>query len=182
MSIEFRANESTHGRAPWRTRDEHATPNPTSRSKRVHGFTLVELCVAMALFAILVGTAMAAFPRNPYAVWTAQAELVAEFRRARNDALTKGDHFKVVLTSPTTYATYRMSLVGGVWVPNGGPVRTGTLPNGAEMTTGVGGQFEYTTRGLMLAPGAATTITLEDDENAHQRAVTVWPSGQVAPA
>jgi hypothetical protein len=69
-----------------------------------------------------------------------------------------------------------------VWVPNGGPVRTGTLPNGAEMTTGVGGQFEYTTRGLMLAPGAATTITLEDDENAHQRTVTVWPSGQVAPA
>ena len=49
-------------------------------------------------------------------------------------------------------------------------------------TTGVGGQFEYTTRGLMLAPGAATTITIEDDESAHQRAVTVWPSGQMAPA
>jgi len=148
----------------------------------VHGFTLVELCVAMGLFAIMVGTAMAAFPRTPYAVWTAQAELVAEFRRTRNDALTKGEHFRVVLTTPTTYATYRLTLVGGAWVPTGAPVRQGSLPAGAAMTTGVGGQFEYTTRGLMLAPGAATTIVVEDEDSAHQRAVTVWPSGQVAPA
>ena len=182
MSTEIAANGATHRRAPWRTRDEHATPHQTSRSKRVHGFTLVELCVAMGLFAVLVGTAMAAFPRTPYAVWTAQAELVAEFRRARNDALTKGDHFKVVVTGPTTYATYRMSLVGGVWVQNPSPVRSGTLPLGAEITTGVGGEFEYTTRGLMLAPGAATTITIEDEDSAHQRGVAVWPSGQVAPA
>jgi len=182
MSTEIAANGATHGRAPWRKRDARTTPTTRSTSKGVHGFTLVELCVAMALFAIMVGTAMAAFPRNPYAVWTAQAELVSEFRRARNDALTKGDHFKVVLASSTTYETYRMSFVGGVWVQDPTPVRHGTLPNGAEMTTGVGGQFEYTTRGLMLAPGAATTITIEDDENAHQRAVTVWPSGQVAPA
>ena len=60
---------------------------------------------------------------------------------------------------------------------NPSPVRQGTLPLGAEMTTGVGGQFEYTTRGLMLAPGAATTITIEDEDSAHQRAVTVWPVG-----
>jgi hypothetical protein len=182
MATEIAANGSMHGRAPWRTRDARATPNSTSPSKRVRAFTLVELCVAMGLFAIMVGTAMAAFPRTPYAVWTAQAELVAELRRARNDALTKGDHFKVILTGPTTYATYRMSLVAGAWVQNPSPVRSGTLPLGAAMTSGVGGAFEYTTRGLMLAPGAATTIIIEDEDNAHQRRVTVWPSGQVAPA
>jgi len=181
MATEIAANGVMHGRAPCRKRDAGSTAAMVSASKRVRGFTLVELCVAMGLFAIMVGTAMAAFPRTPYAVWTAQAELVAEFRRARNDALTKGDHFKIVLTGPTTYATYRMSLVGGVWVQNPSPVRQGTLPLGAEMTTGVGGEFEYTTRGLMLAPGAATTITLEDEDSAHQRTVTVWPSGQVAP-
>jgi prepilin-type N-terminal cleavage/methylation domain-containing protein len=148
----------------------------------VHGFTLMELCAAMALFAILVGTAVATFPRTPYAVWTAQADLVAEFRRTRNDALTKGDHYRVVLSSPTTYETYRLKLVGTVWVPTGAPIRQGTMPAGAAMTTGTGGQFEYTTRGLMLAPGAATTIVLEDVDSAHQRSVTVWPSGQVAPA
>jgi prepilin-type N-terminal cleavage/methylation domain-containing protein len=183
MATEFDTKRSTLGRAPWRKRDARATTRAVRRSNRVHdGFTLVELCVAMGLFAVLVGTAMAAFPRTPYAVWTAQAELVAELRRTRNDALTKGDHFRMVLTGPTTWETHRLSLVGGAWVSGGAPIRQGTLPKGAAMTSGVGGQFEYTTRGLLVTPDAAATIVVEDEDNAHQRAVTVWPSGQVAPA
>ena len=182
MATDLGTKQSTLGRAPWRTRDALATTRGVRRSNPVHGFTLVELCVAMGLLAIIVGTALAAFPRTPYAVWTAQAELVAELRRARNDALTKGDHFRVVLTSATTWETHRLNLVGGVWVPTGAPIRQGTLPSGAAMTSGVGGQFEYTTRGLMLAPGAATTIVVEDEDSLLQRSVTVWPSGQVAPA
>jgi prepilin-type N-terminal cleavage/methylation domain-containing protein len=148
----------------------------------VHGFTVIELLVAMSLFAVMVGTALAAFPRKPYAVWTAQAELVAELRRARNDALTRGDHFRLVLTDSNNWATYRLTLVGGAWVVSGAPVRSGTWASGAEITTGVGGQFEFTTRGLMLTPGAATTIVVQDVDSGYHRGVTIWPSGQVAPA
>jgi hypothetical protein len=34
----------------------------------------------------------------------------------------------------------------------------------------------------MLAPGAATTLVIEDVESYRSRGVAVYPSGQVAPA
>jgi hypothetical protein len=39
----------------------------------------------------MAGTAMTSMKRNSYGVWGAQATLLGELRRARNDALTKGD-------------------------------------------------------------------------------------------
>jgi hypothetical protein len=56
------------------------------------------------------------------------------------------------------------------------------LPVGIEFMTGVGKQFEFTTRGLMLSPDAATTLVIEDVESYKSRGVAVFPSGQVAPA
>jgi prepilin-type N-terminal cleavage/methylation domain-containing protein len=169
-------------RTTCRRRVTGRSTHPIGACRAVRGFTLIELLVAMMLFAVMVGTALAAFPRRPYAVWTAQADVVAELRRTRNDALTRGDHFRMVVTGPSTWATYRLTLAGGVWVPNPTPVRAGTLPGGIQFMTGVGKQFEFTTRGLMLTPDAATTLVIEDIESYRSRGVAVYPSGQVAPA
>ena len=182
MATELKAIGSMQQRPTCRARDAHVTRGWGRRSNRVQGFTLIELLVAMSVFLIIAGTALAAMPRKPYAVWSAQAELVAELRRARNDALTKGDHFRMVVTGLTTWETQRLTLVAGNWVVSGAPVRSGTLPSGVEVTNGVGSQFEFTTRGLMLLPGAATTIQVQSVDTYHHRGVTIWPSGQVAPA
>lgn len=170
-------------RSTWRARDARATPPGAGACRDVRGgFTLIELLVAMMLFAVMVGSALAALPRRPYAVWNAQADVIAELRRTRNDALTRGDHFRMIVTGASTWQTQRLSLVAGAWVADPTPVRTGTLPNGVEFTTGVGKQFEFTTRGLMMTPGAATTLVVQDTETFSGRGVTVYPSGQVAPA
>jgi prepilin-type N-terminal cleavage/methylation domain-containing protein len=182
MSTEHSIGTRLKRRTPCRARDRGATI-PGGRSlKAVRGFTLLELLVAIALLTVMAGTALPSLPRKPYAVWTAQTQVLAELRRARNDALTKGDHFRVDITGASSFVTYRMTLVAGAWVPNGAPVRTGSLPDGILFLTGVGKQFEFTTRGLMVTPDAATTLFMEDPDTAISRGVTVWPSGQVSAA
>ncbi len=182
MATEIAATTTMPWRPAWRRRDGHATLTASAVCTNVRGFTVIELLIAMMLFAVMVGSALAAFPRRPYAVWTAQADVVAELRRARNDALTRGDHFRVTVTGPSTWETTRLTLVGGVWVPEPSPVRAGTLPTGIQFMSGIGRQFEFTTRGLMLSPGAATTLVIEDVDTSKARSVVVYPSGQVTPA
>jgi hypothetical protein len=68
-------------------------------------------------------------------------------------------------------------------VPDGAPIRRGTLPAGArDDERRRRAVREHTTRGLLVTPDAAATIVVEDWTTPHQRTVTVWPSGQVAPA
>lgn len=172
---------SLRGQAPVRVGDVAATEGSRKRHINDRGFTLVELLVTMSLMAIVLGIALPQFRARPYALWTAHEQLLADLRLARADALTKGDHFRFDITSGTTYREYRMQFVGGVWVVNGPPVRDRTLPAGVAFTTAIGNQFEFNTRGLMLNPGAATTITLTEASTNHTRLVTLWPSGQVMP-
>jgi len=150
--------------------------------KSVRAFTVIELLVTLSILAIAMGIAIPLLPNRPYALWAAQQQLLADLRLTRSDALTKGDHFRVRVTSTTEYAEYRMSLVGANWVENATPVRSRTLPSGVTLATGVvGNVFEFDTRGLMLNPGAATTLTLTDAHSGYAKGVTVWPSGQVVP-
>ena len=160
------------------------SPSDATTSERhggEQGFTLLELMVAVALFSIITAVALPTFGSNPYALWTAQQQLLGDLRMTRSDALTKGDHFRFDVKSASTYEEHRMQLVGTQWLPRDPAVRTGTLPSGVTFTSGVGSQFEFNTRGLMLNPGAATTLTLADSRTGHNRVVTVWPSGQVTP-
>ena len=183
MATETRQAQAVQRRSPWRARDARAVRQVAGayRAER-GGFTVLELLVAMSIFFVVVGTALPALPRNPYAAWIAQAQVLAELRRARNDALTKGDHFRVVVTGPSSYETYRLSLVGQNWMATDPPVRQGILPDGVVFTTATGSQFEFTTRGLMVNPGGATTIWMDHVDSGAYKGVVVWPSGQVASA
>lgn len=176
---------STNGRAmrttPRRSRDAWVPPRRGCVGARAGGYSVVELLVAFVFFAIMAGTALSTLPRNRYGAWNAQATLLAELRRARNEALTKGDHFRVSVTSATAWATHRMTLSAGTWTAGASPIRSGTFPGQSTVTAGVGTQFEFTTRGLMINPGAATTITLKDPNSTYTRSVIVYPSGQVSP-
>ncbi|MFN8543913.1 MAG: hypothetical protein U0807_06890 [Candidatus Binatia bacterium] len=143
--------------------------------------TLIELVGAIAAVAIIMGIAVPHFSRDQLALWGAQSQVLGDLRRARTDSLTKGDHFLIRIVNDTDYAEYRMQLIGATWTVAGGPIRSWRLPGHVRFTTGVGSSFEFNTRGLMVLPSAALTMTLTDDLSGQTRNVTVWPSGQVAP-
>jgi hypothetical protein len=135
----------------------------------------------MGLIAVMLGVASPGMPRGAFALWDANQQLLADLRRTRTDALTKGDHFRLSVTSATEYAEHRMRLVGGVWVADAVAVRSRTLPSGVTFSAGVGTSFEFNTRGLLVTPEAAASLQLLDAHSYATRQITVWPSGQVAP-
>ncbi len=140
---------------------------------------MIELLVAVAIFATVTAIALPRFRAEGFDLREAQVQLLADMRFTRESSLTRGDHFRLDVTGARTYAVTRMILDGDEWVP-GSTVFTRTLPSNVTFEEdAVGRSFEFNTRGLMLNPGAATTLVLSSD--GHTRRVTVWPSGQVAP-
>jgi hypothetical protein len=135
----------------------------------------------MGLIAIMLGVASPGMPRGAFALWDANQQLIADLRRTRTDALIKGDHFRLAVTSATTYQETRLRLVGTVWTANAIPEKSRTLPAGVTFSAGQGTSFEFNTRGLLVIPEAAASLQLLDTHSHYTRRITVWPSGQVAP-
>lgn len=162
--------------------DADASLPPSRAYKRERGMTVIELLVALAIFGVLAGIALPQFRPGAFNLQTAQNQLLADMRRTRDDALTRGDHYRLDIISVSQYAEYHLTVAGGVWTVSGGALFTRNLPTGITLAAAaVGRSFEFNTRGLMLNPGAATTLTITDSPNSHTRSVTVWPSGQVVP-
>jgi len=149
--------------------------------RSARGFTLLELLVTVALFSVVLGVAGPRFRKGSYALWTGQQQVLGDLRLTRSDSLTKGDHFRFDITAAGTYIESRMRLVGATWTVIVPPLRNRTLPSGVTFANNVGSRFEFDTRGLMLNPGSATTITLSDANTGKTKGIVVWPSGQVTP-
>ena len=152
---------------------------PSRERIRTAGFTIIELIVTMALFGVMLAIAMPHAQRSSITLWNANEQLLSDLRRARADALTRGDHFVLEVTGASSYRERRMQLVGNAWLPIDPAVRTRNLPSGVSFTAGVGESFEFNTRGLLVIPDAAGTVQMQDSHTHHSRTVTVWPSGQV---
>jgi len=163
--------------SPRRTSDAEAR----RRDRKASGLSIIELLVTMGLIAVMLGIASPGMPRGAFALWDANQQLLADLRRTRTDALIKGDHFRLSVTSATQYACHRMRLVAGVWVADAVAVRSRTLPAGVTFSAGVGANLEFNTRGLLVTPEAAASLQLFDSHTSATRQITVWPSGQVAP-
>lgn len=146
---------------------------------RTGGFTVLELIVTMSLITILMAVAMPRAPHSSLTLWNSNEQLLGDLRRARADALTRGDHFVLEITGASSYRERRMQLVGLEWLPVDPPIRGRDLPEGITFTAGVGMRFEFNTRGLLVIPDAAGNLQLHDAHSGHNRGITVWPSGQV---
>lgn len=153
------------------------------RQRAVHrgtaGMTLLEVLVSLALFVVILGVAMPRMTPDAYALWATQNMLLSDLRFTRAEALTKGDHFRFDVLDDTSWEVRRMRLVGGVWTPDGDPIRSRSMPAPVTFTGGTTLQFEFNTRGLLVLPGSAGTLTIHDNNTGHSKDIIVWPSGQV---
>jgi prepilin-type N-terminal cleavage/methylation domain-containing protein len=169
------------GRLPWRVGDAPSSSGTRTRRSRKRGFTLMEILVTTAIIGVMLAIGANKMRRRPFSLQQANQQLMSDLRATRSDALTKGDHFRLEVLTSTTYREYRLKLNNGIWTPSGSPVRQRTLPPGITMTEGVGKNFEFNTRGLLILPGQAASITLTEQYTSKTKRLTVWPSGQVAP-
>jgi prepilin-type N-terminal cleavage/methylation domain-containing protein len=167
--------------APWRMSDAAAPIGTSAPRRRARGFTLIEVMITTAVIGVLLGISASKMRQRPFSLMEANQQLLADLRQTRSDALTKGDHFRLDVINATTYKEFRLKLQGGLWVPMSIPVRSRTLPPNVTFTAGVGKSFEFNTRGLLILPGQAASVTLRDNYSGRTKNVTVWPSGQVAP-
>jgi prepilin-type N-terminal cleavage/methylation domain-containing protein len=181
-----RRNEAIDGpaqRSPRRARDVRVADRHGSEQHSKAGFTLIELVVGVATLAIAAAVASPHLPDRDYGLWSSHAQLIADLRKARADALVKGDHYLVTLTVNQTYEIVRLKDDDwdGEWTPDGSTLRTRSLSDHVTFTSSTDEEFEFNTRGLMVIPEAAAPITMRDDRTGKERTVTVWPSGQIAP-
>jgi len=181
MAMKIRGTRSMRGRMSDRiVPDRHRRDHESER-----GLSMIELLVATAIFAVALGIAVPNVRNGAFPLWQSNEMLMSDLRRVRADALTKGDHFVFRVTGASSYAEFRMKLNGGVWAVSGPPVISRTLPTPVTFTAGwnagVGVSFEFNTRGLLVTPGAASSLRFYDSNTQLTNQITVWPSGQVAP-
>ena len=166
----------------WRVSDARASSRRFPTYKCVRGYTIMELMTVVGLTGIILAMAIPNIPRGTYDLWGTQTLFLGDIRAARTLALTKGDHFRLVVTAAGTYDVRRMQLLGAIWIDRVQPPLTSrTLPAHVTFAAGVNNSYEFNTRGLLVNPNAVQSVLLTDSRSGHYRGVTVWPSGQVAP-
>jgi type II secretory pathway pseudopilin PulG len=185
MPRRFGGRWSATATTPQHPRDRNTTGahECVARRRRQRGLSLIELLGAFAVLAVMSAVAIPQFRSNTHDLWQAHTLMVADLRQARAYALTRGDHFRIMITSPTEFELRRLrdDDGDGVWTEDPEPLRVRSLPDGVTVSSDGGTTFEFNTRGLMINPNDAAVLTLADANTGGDRQITVWPSGQVAP-
>jgi prepilin-type N-terminal cleavage/methylation domain-containing protein len=149
-----------------------------------HGFSLIEVVVAVTMLGIVAGLGvsrlLAVYGRPTLAHRTAQ-ELVGNLRVARMLAISHDAHYRVV-PATSSYQIQRLTFDVGTnsWINPGTEVRTVTLPQPVVFSGGTP-SVEFDARGLMVQPGSSATLNLQDAGVGIARAVQVRLSGQILP-
>jgi len=152
------------------------------------GTSLAEVMVTLGMITVVMGVGVLGLDRDYLDLETARQSLVNDLRMARMQATLKGVRFRVTL-SGNGYRIERLVDTDGTdkWQVDGDyAAKIVEFPTGFALTStstsGSATTAEFDGRGLLVAQPNGTigviSIVLVDDDG-RQKAVKLWPSGQV---
>ena len=93
------------------------------------GYSLIELLVAVGIFGLLAALGLPHLDTRRQDIQTATTQVIADYRWARNRAITSGVHFGIEWTSTNSYEVQRMKqAANGTWSKDV-TVKSVTLPS-----------------------------------------------------
>lgn len=149
------------------------------RQRSSPGYTLIEVLVGMAVFGVLISTALPHYHADRLQLGAAQWQVLAVLRDARALAISHNLHFAVRVAAADRLVVQRLRQVGTAWEPDGDPLRTLRLPSPASVASDdVGARVEFNGRGVAVNLTTPRRIGLQDSFGAA-KALEVWPSGEI---
>jgi prepilin-type N-terminal cleavage/methylation domain-containing protein len=143
------------------------------------GYSLIELLVAIGIFGLLAALGLPHLDTRRQDIQTVTKQVIADYRWARNRAITSGVHFAVEWTSTNSYEIQRMKEVaGGAWAKDV-VVKRVTLPTYINTVWYWPSKQEFNTRGMMVTTTYALWQLLWDSNYNGWHMLSIWPSGQI---
>ncbi|HVN84733.1 MAG TPA: prepilin-type N-terminal cleavage/methylation domain-containing protein [Candidatus Binatia bacterium] len=155
----------------------------------VRGYSMVEMMVALSVAAIIMAIAIPRLRTQRVNIQTAYRQVIAAFRIARANAISKSTHYQVSFPDSTHVKIspmYEPTPGSGVWVVDTTKVQTQVLPNRTTINAAaVNTLVEFNSRGIVTnstiptpAAGQAPQVDVQDTYGAT-KSTQVWPSGQI---
>jgi prepilin-type N-terminal cleavage/methylation domain-containing protein len=154
------------------------TSERIERLRNSAGYTISELLVAVAIFAVLAASGLPHIDTRRHDLQSTTQQLISDYRWARSRAITSGVHFALKWTSQNAYQIQRLEQVGTDWTLDE-VVKQVTLPAWIRCDYGAVSSLEFNTRGMMISTASTNFQDLEDTKFNTERRIAVWPSGQV---
>jgi prepilin-type N-terminal cleavage/methylation domain-containing protein len=143
------------------------------------GYSLIELLVAVGIFGLLAALGLPHLDTRRQDIQTVSKQVIADYRWARNRAITSGVHFGIEWTSTNSYQVQRMKqAANGTWSKDV-TVKTVTLPSHINTTWYWPSLQEFNTRGMMVTTTYPLYQLFWDSDYYGWRMLSLWPSGQI---
>jgi prepilin-type N-terminal cleavage/methylation domain-containing protein len=155
------------------------TRNSAEHLGNQRGYSLVELLVAVAIFGVLAAMGLPHIDTKRQDIQTTTKQIIADYRWARNRAITSGVHFGLEWTSTNSYEIQKMrQAADGTWSKDL-TVKRVTLPTHINTAWFWPSLQEFNTRGMMVTTTYPLYQLFWDSNYFGWHMVSVWPSGQI---
>lgn len=143
------------------------------------GYSLIELLVAVGIFGLLAAIGLPHLDTRRQDIQSVSKQVIADYRWARNRAITSGVHFGIEWVATNAYEVQRMKqAANGSWSKDV-TVKRVTLPGNINTMWYWPSLQEFNTRGMMVTSTYPLYQLFWDSNYSGWHMLSLWPSGQI---